>query len=288
MSDYRQAALELLKGAYEMHVHTAPSHFKRLMDDVEYGKELDRYGMAGAVSKIHFGETAQRVAVFNKSGVSKAKLYGSITLDWGVGGLNPSAVKAALLLGAKIVWMPTLHSLNSIRYFEGKGKEYPVEGPGIRLLDEAGNLRPEVHEIIALVKQFDAVLATGHIGQDEAVPLCKASTAAGVKTVVTHPDSGRENMSAELQAELSKMGCYVEKCWGNVDKKFVSVDDWIKRMYAVGVDHCILVTDFGQKNRVSPCEGMVTAIEALLEHGVPAADIVKMNQTNPKYLLGLE
>ena len=33
---YKNLACELLAGSYEMHVHTAPSHYPRIMDDWEY------------------------------------------------------------------------------------------------------------------------------------------------------------------------------------------------------------------------------------------------------------
>lgn len=287
MGAYREKAADLLVDGYDLHVHTAPSHFERIMDDYEYVGQLDSYRMAGAVVKLHFGETSQRVSLVNDHAGAKARLYGSITLDWGVGGLNARAVRSALLLGAKIVWMPTLHSQNSLDYFKGKNKKYHVDGPGIKLIDDKGKLLDSVNEILEEVKEFDAVVATGHIGFDECLALCRESTARGIKTVVTHPDSEREGKTADEQAMLADMGCFVEKAFGNVYKGFVTAEEWVRRMKAVGLEHCVLVTDFGQKDRYSPCEAMIDGIEIALENGLDDQGIDLIVRENPRYLLGL-
>ena len=85
-------ARELLEGAYDLHVHTNPSHFKRSQDDFELARTLDRYHMAGAVIKVHYGATQSRAILTNAHSGAQAKLYGAVTLDWPVGGLNPYAV----------------------------------------------------------------------------------------------------------------------------------------------------------------------------------------------------
>lgn len=71
-----ELAESLLVGAYEFHTHPAPSHRDRRYDDFEYLSALDASGMAGAVVKNHFSPTSARVALANKYGNAKARLFG--------------------------------------------------------------------------------------------------------------------------------------------------------------------------------------------------------------------
>lgn len=288
MGENRERALRLLRGAYELHVHTSPSHFPRLMDDYEYIQELDCYGMAGAVVKCHLGETASRVALLNEHAGFSAKLYGSITLSTASGGINAAAVRAALLFGAKVVWMPALHSQRSVEFQRSRSKEYPVSpGEGIRVLDDEGKLVPEVFEVMDVVREFDAVLSTGHLAQDECLALCKESTARGVKTCITHPDSHREAKTLDQELELADMGCVIAKNYGDVTLGAIAPEAWIESIKTIGPERIVMTTDYGQKTNCSPCEAMLDAIELVLDGGIASEDIETMVKANPMRLLGV-
>lgn len=282
----REHAKELLRDGYELHVHTAPSHYNRRYDDFEYAHELDRYGMAGSIIKTHFGSTTARAELVNHHGGFKAKLYGEITLDWAVGGLNPYAVRSELLLGGRIVFMPTFHALSN--QIATQYKKHPVEGPGITVLDENGELLPVVYEIMDVVKEFNAVLATGHLSAEESYKLTKAGLEKGITMMLTHPDSLTENIPVEWQVELAQQGVFVEKCWLNVIKEAVTADEMCRRVRVVGPQHCVLTTDLGQKQFTPPAEGMLDFIECLLDHGFTDEEILLMVQHNPKNLLRVE
>jgi Family of unknown function (DUF6282) len=55
-------ARELLRGAYDTHVHVAPDVVQRKIDDVSLARELEQLGMDGVVLKSHYGSTAERAA----------------------------------------------------------------------------------------------------------------------------------------------------------------------------------------------------------------------------------
>ena len=55
----------LRKGAYDLHVHSAPSLHARSLDDIEALKEMEEVGMGGAVIKSHYECTATRVELVN-------------------------------------------------------------------------------------------------------------------------------------------------------------------------------------------------------------------------------
>lgn len=66
--------------------------------------------MQGVIVKNHALPTVDRVTLTNNI-VGKEILYGGLTLNGSVGGINPTAVETALKLGAKIIWLPTLWSV---------------------------------------------------------------------------------------------------------------------------------------------------------------------------------
>ena len=48
--------------------------------------------------------------------------------------------------------------------------ERPVD-----VFDESGELRPEVHDIIGLIKEHDAILASGHMSPDRILAVFEAA-----------------------------------------------------------------------------------------------------------------
>ncbi len=281
MSELRQHALELLQGSYEMHAHTAPSHLPRMFDDWQYAAELDRYGMAGSVIKKHFGSTADRAELVNRHGGFKAKLYGSLVLDCPSGGLNPYAVEAELLAGAKLIYLPTFHARNSQLKMPVKITAYDE----ITVFGEDGKLLPVLYDIMALVKQYDAVLCTGHVSAEEAYAVTVAGIEEGCTMMLTHPDMRIIDMPAEQQKELAAKGAFVEKAWCNVTEGTCSQDEYAARIRLIGCRRCVMVTDYGQPHNPSPQEGELSFIMSLLERGLSDEEIRQMNTVNAKELL---
>lgn len=120
MSDAQVAQPELLvsedawaalQGAYDMHVHVAPDVIERRIDDIGLAKEFLGRGFRGFVLKSHYVPTTERASVVMKA-VPEIAVYGSITLNHSIGGLNPVAVEIAGRGGCKIVWMPTVDAAN--------------------------------------------------------------------------------------------------------------------------------------------------------------------------------
>ena len=52
--------LELLRGAIDMHAHTAPALFKRHIDDAALAQHATEFGMRGFVLKDHDASTTGR------------------------------------------------------------------------------------------------------------------------------------------------------------------------------------------------------------------------------------
>ena len=77
---------ELIVGAYDLHMHTAPSPFNRQLDDIQLLQQAGQAGMAGILLKSHYEPTAARAEIANRYAGSKAKAFGSLVLNWPVGG----------------------------------------------------------------------------------------------------------------------------------------------------------------------------------------------------------
>lgn len=228
---------ELMKGAYDLHMHPSPDVQPRKLNDVQAMEMADAYGMAGIVIKNHMDPTMARASLLNESGKYQAKAYGGIVLNLTVGGLNPEAVKNALETGAKIVWMPTVHARNHVEYNNFTG--IPIE-KSIRIVDEEDHLKPEVYEILDLVKAYDAVLATGHLSMGESIILCSEGRKRNVRMVLTHPDWGGTFIPVEVQKRLADMGVYIEKLWYDVGLNLVSISYMAETIRENGVEHCYL------------------------------------------------
>lgn len=150
MESISLAAYGLLKGGYDLHIHSLPSALDRQLDDIQVFKEADRAEMAGILLKNHGEPTGSRAWLLNRYlPLAKVKAYGAAVLNWSLGGLNPLAVQTALALGARIIFMPTVDAANfPLRNLPGD----VLPRPGIRITDPDGNLRQEVRAIFQVVK----------------------------------------------------------------------------------------------------------------------------------------
>lgn len=274
--------LELMKGAYDLHTHTAPDFGPRALNDKELLEQADAFGMAGVMLKNHLDPTPARAILANTTGGYKTKAYGSAVMNLSIGGLNPIAAKYYLQFGAKIIWMPTIHARNQAEYF---GRDFVTNHPGIRLLDEAGNLKPEIFEILDLVKEYEGAIATGHISIGESIALCAAARERKVRTILTHPDWTCTTIPIEIQKQLAEQGVMVEKLWFDIGINHVTAEYMAQTIRDLGAKNCLMATDRGQAGKEYPAEGMMMFMDAMLDCGISCEDIYKMTHENPKWVL---
>ncbi len=279
-------AAELLKGAYDLHMHPSPSPFNRKMDDFELLKSAGRAGMAGIMLKSHYESTAARADLVNEHSASCTKAYGGIVLNWPVGGLNPLAVKNALVRNCRIVWMPTRDAANSLLSGNMPGDFF--DRKGITVLDEAGHVRSEVKEILEIAKKHNAAVATGHISPEESIAVCREGIARNCRMVLTHPEFSRTKICGEIQKELADQGVYIEKCWYNIAEGNCTAEEMAANIRMVGPEHCFLCTDRGQHNREMPVEGMIQFLNVLHEQGFTEEELYLMTHTVSEKVLGID
>ncbi len=280
----------LIKDSIDMHMHPGPSAGPCRFDAIEAAQMAQKAGMKAIVLKSHAYTAA--VATIVSQLVPDIRVIGSICLNYEVGGLNYHAVRNAAGLGAKVVWMPTFSAANSINKFRALG--LPLEGEGISLLDETGNLVPEMERILSIIKANDMVLATGHISPQETIVLIKAAQKTGIgKMVITHPtdtEFGENHFSINDLKELAAMGAFIEfTLIGILPNEFChDPAQMAQTIKTIGPEHCIVSTDLGQPQNPLPVEGLRLLVATLLHHGITQKEVEMMIKTNPAALLDLD
>lgn len=278
-----QSAANLLVGAYDLHVHTAPSVFPRALDGFDLVREADAAGMAGVMLKSHYEPTALRARLINQHSGCRTQAYGGLALNWPVGGLNVFAVKNALKAGAKIIWMPTRDAENSLCFGNMDGDFFNRKG--ISVLNERGGLKECVYDIFDAVKEAGAFLATGHISPEESILLCREGRARGVSMILTHPEFPRTFMGADIQEEMADLGVYIEKNWFNIAQKSVTAAQMAEIIRRVGSHRCYIATDRGQRGLPSPVSELKAFICALMEAGLTETQLRDLVQIVPKAIV---
>jgi hypothetical protein len=66
----------------------------------------------------------------------------------------------------------------------------------------------------------------------------------------------------------------------------LSPENLVEKIKAIGVNNCIVTTDFGQLPNPSPVEGMRMAIATLLHQGMTNNEIQALVKINPLSLVG--
>lgn len=281
----RRLAKEYLIGAYDLHVHTSPSPFGRRQDGMELIRDADAAGMAGVMLKSHYESTAVRAALINTHSGCRAKAYGGLALNWPAGGLNVYGVENALKNGAKIIWMPTRDSVNSLRFGNMPGDFFDRPGISIWKDERTEQLKDVVFDILELVKVHNACLATGHISPEEAVVLCREGRRRNVRMVLTHPEFDRTWHDGAAQAELAALGVYLEKNWYDVAAGMVTVEQLAENIRKAGSRQCFMATDRGQGSMPAAVSEFECFIAAMFQAGIRAEEMNDLVRITPQKVL---
>ena len=295
-------ARELLRGAYDTHMHISPDVVERIIDDISLAQKFNELGMDGFVLKSHYGSTAERAAVV-RAAVPGVNVLGAISLNRAVGGINPLAVEIAAREGARTVWLPTVDSVNESHEREAAPgarvpvwvklqlelREQGIELPPVPVIDEHGSLVPELYEVLAMIARHQLCLATGHLSRDEIFAVVDAAVDAGVETIViTHPEFPSQDLSVEDQNALADKGALLERCFTTPHTGKVTWERWIENIRATGPERSVVSTDLGQVFNPPVQDGMGLMVDRLLESGFNEEEIYVMAVVNTRLVAGAE
>ena len=290
---FKQPVLDLLSGAIDIHIHSAPDLYPRILNDIELALHAQEMGMRAILIKNHFTETAGRAQLATDA--TGFSVFGGIALNLSVGGLNPHAVRAALKLGAKTVWLPTLHSKQFVAnksHVVNLAGEIGMDLNGLYVLNDDGSMKEDLYPIFDLIIEHNSSLATGHISIEEAKVVVREAARHGVKKiVVTHPLASFVNYSVEDMNEILDLGAsWLEHVFNDTTRQVghpITRDALFTGIKAVGAAHCIMSTDAGQWLNPVPCQQMGIYIQDMLNFGFSQQEVQTMVTDNPAEMLDL-
>jgi hypothetical protein len=286
-------------GAIDVHSHQDPDSTgpnsgtgPRASDAFDVARLAKERGMRAVVLKEHYDQSAGLAYLVRKQ-VPGIEIFGGITLNLPMGGVNPAAVRhMAEMKGGwgRVVWMPTLDSENNVRR-SGKNRPFAAVARNGQLLPEA----KEVLEIIAKTKTRDSngelVLATGHVSPEEVLLLLREGKAVGVKhMLVVHPLLESVGMNMAQMQEATRLGAFLEfvSSFARGADAEAKTREYVDAIRKVGPQFCIISSDLGQLNSPLHPDGLATAAKALRQHGFTEHELHLMFKENPARLLGLQ
>jgi len=292
-------AWKTLDGAYDLQIHVGPDVIARRIDDIDCAREFVARGMKGFVLKSHYIQTGERAQVVTKA-VPGSRVFGAVTLNHSVGGLNPVAVELAGRTGCKIVWMPTVDARNEtagrldggtekLPFWAKIQRELAAEGispPPLSVIDEAGELTEPARRCLERIAKHNMILATGHLGRKEIFALVRAAKPMGVrKVVVTHAEFPSQNLTGGEQRELADLGAIIEHCFTTTYTGKATWESAFANIREAGVSRAVISTDLGQTINPPVAEGFAMFAQRLLDGGFTADDVRTMAVTNPTRLI---
>ncbi|MBV9194251.1 MAG: hypothetical protein JO168_08905 [Solirubrobacterales bacterium] len=297
-----QRARELLRGAYDTHMHISPDVVERKIDDISLARRFQELGMDGFVLKSHYTPTAERAAVV-RAAVPDVNVLGAVALNRAVGGMNPLAVEIAAREGARTVWLPTVDSVNESHEREAPPganvpvwvklqlelREQGIEIEPVPVVDQAGGVLPETHEVLKMIARHGMVLATGHLSRDEIFAVVDAAREAGVsEIVITHPEFPSQDLSVDDQRRLAERGALLERCFTTPHTGKVEWERWIGNIRETGTENSVLSTDLGQVFNPPVEDGMGLMVDRLLEAGFDEHEVHVMAVVNSRRVAGAD
>jgi hypothetical protein len=282
-----------IKGLIDFHTHAAPDIFGRAVDDDELAALAASRQMEAIVFKNHVTHTADRAWLVRKH-VPGVKVFGGITLNRAVGGLNAQAVEWMWRMQGghgRVVWFPTFDADNHVR-------RSGTAPSGLRVVDERGTVLPEARAILKVCAAQRLVVQTGHASAEEALALIEAAREEGCdRVVVTHAQFDVVGMTLPQMKRAAAMGGKMELCallmltgpdspleWMRHAPR-IPLADTAARIKAVGAQHFVLGTDLGQTGNPTPADGLQMFVTGLLAEGVTREQIQTMGREVPGALL---
>lgn len=192
--------------------------------------------------------------------------------------------------------MPTVDAQNHARVHGSKGKYDVQDGrkdaqadlSGVSVLDQTGALSTQAKEILALIAEYDAILGTCHLGQEEIFDLVRAANDQGVeKILVTHPYFKVPHLSQAAIQELVGMGAMMEFGYCTVSPMwhYTTVQQVAATIQEIGAENAIIISDAGQRHNPMPHEALRIFAQCLFECGLSEDQLSTMMRRNPEYLL---
>ncbi len=253
---------------FDCHVHAGPDVVERIGDDGEILQHEIDAGASGFVLKGHYESTVGRArSLAARSGLA---VLGGVALNQTAGGVNPSAVAAALEAGGRVVWMPTAdaHTQQAagLPRLADLDERLPRETYAAPPVDPAAADRAGL--VLDLVAEHDAVLATGHLSGPECGWLVEQAAQRGVRRVLlTHPSYTVPGLAPGEIASLAEAGALVEVTAYQLLHQPGATPAALAEVARAAGRRLVLSSDAGQPDSPPPPEALQRLVDALVGEG---------------------
>src|SRR5437660_9033841 len=126
------AAAQTMTGAIDMHAHSDPDGTPRSIDAIDLARLAKSRGMRAIVLKNHYEPTASLAYIVRKE-VPGIEVFGGISLDLTVGGVNPAAVEWMTKVRGgygRVIWLPTFDAEAQVKLTRQQRPFAPVVREG--------------------------------------------------------------------------------------------------------------------------------------------------------------
>lgn len=279
-----------LEGSIDTHVHSAPDVRERKLTDYQLLKAGVSCKTRGVVIKSHHLPTVARAAVMNEvcrdiyGSAADFQMFGGITLNRYVGGINPWAVETALEMKGKVVWLPTFDSEHEA---VKKGHSHGV------ICTKNGGVTDELKTVLTLIRDFNVALATSHLSPYDIFIVVEEAKKTGInKIIISHPESNLVGLTWEEQKRLvNEYDVMLERCYAQPiggGKYQSNLEDNYQAVKEIGSSNIILATDAGQVQNPFWYDSFHESIMYLADRGIPSEAIKDLINRNPRKVLGIE
>jgi hypothetical protein len=274
-----------LHGVIDIHCHCGPDSLARTIDAVDLALLAKERGMGGIVIKNHYEPTATLASLVRKV-VPGIEVFGGLTLNLAVGGMNSHAVEHMAKVGdgaGRFVWMGSLDTEAQVHY-SGQTRPFVPAFCG-------GELLPETRDVLESVARNSLVLETGHWFSEDVLLLVREARRMGVQhVIVTHAMIAPIHMQIAGMQEAAACGALIEFVYNGLIGPFkeFEITDYVKAIRAVGPSCCILSSDLGQPVNPLHPDGLAAFFDGLEAEGITPQEIDLMSRTNPARILGLD
>ena len=280
----------LLQGVCDIHLHAMPDSRERSVDEYGFMKDAMAAGYRAVMFKSNDFSCHDRAYLIRQA-LPGAECFGSFCMNRVHGDkVNVFAAQKAVETSGglcRCIWMPTLDAA-----YQSEGRKEM----GIPVLDEHGQVLPEVVKVMEICAEADIILATGHASPEESIMLVRKAHEVGVKRiVVTHANSSIWTMTPDQIRRCIDLGAYIEYCylpclWGEGTKmpqyQRQSIEEFAS-FVRLDPTRSFISTDLGQAVMPHPIEGMRDCILKLQAIGISQSDIDLLVRRNPAWLVGL-
>jgi hypothetical protein len=270
---------------FDSHVHAGPDVLERIGDDAAVARAYALADFSGFVLKAHYESTVGRAHAASRS--TGQTVYGGLALNQHCGGINPSAVAAALGAGGRVIWMPTAdahtqHTADLPRLCH----QSPRIGSHTYAVPPVDTRATEATEtVLALIADHDAVLATGHLSGDECRWLSERARFYGIGRVLfTHPSYTVPGLDPSAVRALVEGGGHAEITTYQLLHQPGCTAAMLARVAEAAGDRLVLSSDAGQPDSPSPPEALMLLVETLAAEGLDRGRLEAAASTVPASL----